>query len=128
MLVEDVLRTILLASLLSVGLAGAALADASVAGDWRADLGGGVAINMNVTPDGHWSSETLQKDKVVRQMSGDYRQTRSRDDAGTLVFKPTHSSSGKAQVETDRYRLSDNGGTMRLTSGGDTMVFERHQH
>jgi hypothetical protein len=128
MLVEDVLRTFLLASLLSVGLAGTAFADASVAGDWRADLGEGVAINMNVTPDGHWSSETLQNNKVVRQMRGDYRQTRQGNDNGTLVFRPTQSSKGEAQVETDQYQLSENGSTMRLTAGGDTMVFERHQH
>jgi hypothetical protein len=121
------LRAILFASVLSVALSGAALADRSVAGDWHANLGDGIGIDMNIAPDGRWSSETVQHDHVVRQMKGEYRQTHGKRDAGTLFFTPTQSSGGKAQRETDTYRLSDNGNTMRLTSEGDTMTFERRQ-
>jgi hypothetical protein len=122
------LHAMWLAGLLTIASGGAALADESVAGDWRAKLSDDVRIEMNVTADGHWSSETHQHDRMVRQMSGNYRQTHAGRDAGTLVFTPTRSSGGRARVETDRYRLSDNGDTLRLTAEGDTMVFERRQH
>lgn len=121
------MRALYLAILLSAGIGGVALADANVAGDWQANLGGGVGIHMNITPDGNWSSETLQKGQVVRKMQGNYSQTAPNNDAGTLVFTPTEVSkgSGKAQTETDRYRLSDNGGKLTLTADGDTMVFKK---
>jgi len=124
---EEALRTLILAALLSVTLSVAAMADATVAGDWHADLGSGVAINMNVKPEGGWSSETLQNNKVIRQIQGTYKQTSSKNGTGTLVFVPTEASSesGKVEIETDHYQMADNGNQMKLTSGGDTMVFHK---
>ena len=121
------MRAFALAAALSLPLATPALADASVAGGWRAELGSNVVINMNVAPDGGWSSETRQSDKVVRQMTGTYRQTPSGDARGTLVFTPTEAQvhRGKVTTETDRYHLSDNGNTLSLTTHGDTMVFRK---
>ena len=123
------LRAFLLAALLTTTVSAAAFADASVAGDWTADAGGAVVINMNIKPDGGWSSETRQKSKVVRQMQGTYKQTQASDGSGTLVFTPTKSavkSGGKAQVETDKYELASDGKQLKLTADGDTMVFEKH--
>jgi hypothetical protein len=125
------LRAFVFATLFVITIAGPALADESVAGNWRANMGQGVAIGMNVTPDGNWSSETYQHGKVVRQMRGTYEQKRNNDRSGVLVFTPTEASSqgGKAQVETDRYQIAGNGNQLNLTSGGDTMVFHRQaQH
>jgi hypothetical protein len=124
---EEGLRALFFAALLLTGLGAAALADESVSGDWRADIGSGVIINMSVSPDGKWSSETLQKSKVVRQMRGTYTQTPVDSGTGTLVFTPTQSKvqSGKVQKETDKYELAENGRQLKLTSGGDTMVFEK---
>ncbi|HYZ21043.1 MAG TPA: hypothetical protein VE690_02695 [Rhodopila sp.] len=104
---------------------GTALADESVAGNWHADMGDGVVINMNVTPDGSWSSETSQNKSVVRQMKGTYTQKKTNDTSGVLVFKPTQAKakSGKVVTETDQYELS--GDQLKLTSGGDTMVFDK---
>ncbi len=123
------MRALFFAAALSVGIAAVALADESVSGDWHANLGGGVAIDMNMTPDGGWSSETLQRDKVVRQMSGTYTQMSSNDGTGTLVFTPKQASvrSGEVQTETDKYRLAKDGKQLKLTSQGDTMVFEKRQ-
>jgi hypothetical protein len=103
------------------------MADASVAGNWHANLDGGVSIDMQVAPDGAWSSRTLQRNKVVRQMRGTYSQDKSGGEAGTLVFTPGRytSKNGPVQTETDTYELSDNGRQMKLTSEGDTMVFEK---
>lgn len=121
------MRAFILAALFSIPISTAALADENVAGNWHADLGSGIAINMNVTPDGGWSSETLQKGQVVRKMQGTYKQMPSGHDAGTLVFIPTQATvkSGSVKPETDKYDLADNGKELRLTSGGDTMVFEK---
>jgi hypothetical protein len=96
-----------------------------VAGNWRADMGDGVIINMNVTPDGSWSSETSQNNSVVRQMKGTYTQKKTNDTSGVLVFKPTQAKTkrGKVSTETDQYEL--NGDQLKLTSGGDTMVFDK---
>jgi hypothetical protein len=80
---------------------------------------------MDVTPDGSWSSETLQHRKAVRQMKGTYTQTPSNDHAGVMVFTPSETSSGKALTETDRYELTKSGNELRLTSSGDTMVFKK---
>jgi hypothetical protein len=126
---EAVLRYILPALSLLIAVCGVALADATVAGDWHADLGQGVRIDMTVTPNGDWSSETRQNNRLVRKMSGTYQQSRSGDQAGTLVFKPTETSagSGSAQIETDRYELVDGRGELRLTADGDTMVFTKQQ-
>ncbi|MBS0639674.1 MAG: hypothetical protein U1E70_10030 [Acetobacteraceae bacterium] len=121
------MRTVLYAALLSLAATATALADASVAGAWKADVGSDVVINMSITPDGAWRSETRQQDKVVRQMKGTYKQTKAAEDSGTLVFTPTQAkvSSGKVMTETDRYVLSENGAKLSLTANGDTMVFEK---
>ena len=119
------MRAHVLAALLIVSVSGAALADESVSGAWRADMGDGVVINMSVSPDGNWNSETSQNSKVVRQMQGTYTQKKSNDTAGVLVFKPVKATTrnGKVTTETDRYELSGN--QLKLTSGGDTMVFDK---
>ncbi len=121
------MRAFVLAAALLFTATTVALADASVAGDWRAELGSNVVITMNVTPDGNWSSETQQNNKVVRQMKGIYRQTQVSDTKGTLVFTPTEAQvkRGKVVTETDRYQLSDNGDQLSLTANGDTMVFKK---
>jgi hypothetical protein len=108
-------------------MATAALADANVAGTWRAKLDGGVVIDMKVAPDGAWSSQTHQKNQVVRQMKGTYTQTPEGPESGTLVFTPTQYSAkgGKVEVETDKYEIAENGKQLKLTSDGDTMVFEK---
>ncbi len=122
------MRTILLATLLSLSTV-VALADSNVAGDWKSNEGSGVTIDMRVTPDGRWTSETLQGKNVVRRMSGSYTQTPppSGNGTGEMVFTPTSTQGGSqdATVEKDSYRLSRNGRELRLTSGGDTMVFEK---
>jgi hypothetical protein len=124
------MRRLLLAGLVSLATSTAAFADASVAGAWHATLGSGVAIDMTITADGGWTSQTLQKKAVVRRMKGTYTQTQSGADAGTLVFTPTEVSGGdgQAQTETDQYKLADNGRRLSLTSDGDTMVFNKQGH
>ena len=124
---EEILRTLLLATLLSIATSAVAFADADVAGIWRANLGHGVTVDMNVTADGKWSSQTSQRRKVVTQMKGTYEQQPSNSTAGTIVFTPTQSSgpNGSAQVETDQYEIAENGKRLKLTTEGDTLVFER---
>jgi hypothetical protein len=124
---EEILRTLLLATLLSIATSAVALADADVAGTWRANLGNGVTVDMNVTADGKWSSQTSQRRKVVTQMKGTYEQQPSNSTAGTIVFTPTQSSgpNGSAQVETDQYEIAENGKRLKLTTEGDTLVFEK---
>lgn len=121
------MRAFFAATLLVALTTGAALADSTVAGAWRADMGQGITITMDVTPDGGWSSETLQHKAVVRRMKGTYTQTTSSDHAGVLVFTPTEAETrnGKAQKETDRYELRKGGSELRLTTDGDTMVFAK---
>nr|WP_294546748.1 hypothetical protein [uncultured Rhodopila sp.] len=121
------MRTSVLAALFTLGASAAALADASVAGNWHANLDSGVSIDMEVAPNGAWSSRTLQENQVVREMRGTYRQQHAGNDAGTLVFVPKHYTSkiGKVRTETDRYVLAEGGRVLKLTSGGDTMVFEK---
>ncbi len=122
------MRALVIAGLLAATLGTAAFADESVAGNWNADLGSGVTIKMNVGADGSWSSQTLQQDKVVRQMKGTYKQMPAKDGAaGTLVFTPTQASvsKGKVQVETDKYELAGDGKLLKLTSDGDTMDFQK---
>ena len=123
------MRSILLAFFLSVAVSGIALADATVAGDWRADLGQGVRIDMNVTSSGGWSSETKQGNQIVRRMHGTYKQSQAGDRSGTLVFTPigTSAENGNDKVETDQYQMAESGRELRLTSEGDTMVFKK-QH
>ncbi len=82
---------------------------------------------MNVSPDGAWSSETFQRNQVVRQMKGTYKQMPSNNGTGTLIFTPTQSAvkSGTVEPETDQYETVANGKQLKLTSDGDTMVFEK---
>ena len=121
------MRTPVLAALFSIAITTAAMADASVAGDWHASLGGGVTIDMQVAPDGGWSSRTLRQNKVVRQMRGTYKQEPADNGTGTIVFIPTQYSAkkGHVQTETDTYELGENGRQLKLTSDGDTMVFRK---
>jgi hypothetical protein len=60
-------------------------------------------------------------------MQGTYKQMASGNGTGTLVFKPTRATvkSGKVTTETDRYELGSDGRELKLTSDGDTMVFEK---
>lgn len=122
------MRALFIAAVFSLAVNAAAIADESVSGDWHANLGGGIAINMNVTPSGEWSSETLQRNEFVRQMRGTYKQLPSNNGTGTLIFTPKQASveSGKVQTETDKYELAKDGKQLKLTSEGDTMVFEKH--
>jgi hypothetical protein len=62
-------------------------------------------------------------------MHGTYKQSQSEHQSGTLVFTPVETSAGtgNAQVETDQYQMADNGQELRLTSGGDTMVFKKQR-
>ncbi len=122
---EDFLRALFLAAAFTAATAGAASADPNVAGRWQANMESGVTINMDMTPDGNWSSETLQRRKAVRQMKGTYTQRPANDYAGVLVFTPSETTSGKALTETDDYVLAKGGKELRLTSGGDTMVFRK---
>nr|WP_294518240.1 hypothetical protein [uncultured Rhodopila sp.] len=123
------MRTSVLAALFTLGASTAAFADASVAGNWHADLDSGVSIDMQVAPNGAWNSRTLQENQVVREMRGTYRQQHAGTDTGTLVFVPKHYTSkiGKVTTETDRYELGEAGKVLKLTSGGDTMVFEKRE-
>src|SRR5690349_18523080 len=105
-----------------------AFADETVAGKWRADVGHAgnqpITIEMNVTPDGQWDSQTNQGAQAVAKMKGTYQQKTKSPTSGSLVFTPTQGQTqhGKPQVEHDNYRVVDNGRTLRLTSMGDTMV------
>jgi hypothetical protein len=104
-----------------------ALADEHIAGQWRADLGHRVLINMDVLADGHWVSQTIQDDKVVAELAGTYEQAPTNDTSGKIVFTPLKSKvtaeHGAAKVEEDTYTLSDDGKTLILTSGKETMRF-----
>ncbi|HJS88038.1 MAG TPA: hypothetical protein VJ779_21510 [Acetobacteraceae bacterium] len=122
------MRALIMAAAFSLATAAAALADQSVAGHWKADLGENVTMDMNVMPDGKWNSETHQGNQTVRRMTGTYTQKQpSGDKPGELVFKPTNASGGnrRAMTERDTYTLANNGQELRLTSGGDTMVFQK---
>jgi outer membrane protein OmpA-like peptidoglycan-associated protein len=119
---------IILQSSQSVAADSAALVDVKLAGDWHASLDSGVSINMKISPNGAWSSETLQQNNVLRQMKGIYTQTPSGNGMGTIVFTPIQVSSKNSapvQTETDQYELSNNGQQLKLTSAGDTMVFKK---
>ena len=106
-----------------------ASADQSIAGKWRASLGSNVAINMNLSPEGNWDSHTFQNGSVIAKMSRTYQQTRKSGITGNLVFTPaqaqTTAQHGAATVERDVYSLTNHGQVLRLTSGGDTMVFHK---
>jgi hypothetical protein len=106
-----------------------ARADQTVAGQWQADLGHDVIIAMDVLADGHWAGQTVQNSKVVAEMAGTYEQKKENETTGTLVFTPvkatTTAEHGKAQVETDKYALQQNGRVLRLTTGNDVMEFHK---
>ncbi len=122
------MRALIMAAAFSLATVTAVFADESVAGHWKTDLGGNVTMDMNVTPDGKWNSETHQGDQMVRRMAGTYTQKQpSGNKPGELVFKPTSASGGnrRAATERDHYTLANNGEELRLTSGGDTMVFQK---
>ena len=71
-------RMLLLAAVF--GLASSAWADQTIAGPWQADMGHGVIIAMDIIADGHWSSQTVQGDKVVAEMAGTYGQKKTSGD------------------------------------------------
>jgi hypothetical protein len=106
-----------------------AMADQSISGQWQANLGHNVIIAMDVLVDGHWSSQTVQNNKVVAEIAGTYEQTKKTDTTGKLVFKPVTSKTteahGAAQVEEDDYTLQDQGNILRLATGGEVMVFHK---
>ncbi len=106
-----------------------AWADQTVAGQWQADLGHNVLIAMDVLADGHWSSQTVQNNKVVAEMAGTFEQKKESDTTGSLVFTPiqakTSAEHGKAQIESDRYALEQNGRVLRLITGKDPMEFRK---
>jgi hypothetical protein len=106
-----------------------AMADQSISGQWQARPGHGVIIVMDILVDGHWSSQTVQDNKVVAEMAGTYDQTKTTDTAGKLVFKPltskTSAEHGAAQVEEDEYTLTKGGKVLRLVSGGEATTFDK---
>ncbi len=105
------------------------MADQSISGQWQANPGHGVLIVMDILVDGHWSSETVQNNKVVAQMAGTYDQTKTSDTTGKLVFKPitskTTAEHGAATVEEDNYTLTQGGNLLRLGSGGDVTEYKK---
>jgi hypothetical protein len=124
------------AALLTVALSFApalAMADQSISGQWRADLGHNVIIVMDVLVDNYWTSETVQDDKVVAELAGSYQQTKKDATSGTIVWTPVQSKSkttpehGAATVETDDYTLGDNGQTLKLVTQRtkEEMVFHK---
>jgi hypothetical protein len=107
-----------------------AKADESIAGQWRTDPGHNVIIVMDVLADGHWASETVQNNKVVAQMAGNYDQKPTNRTSGSIVFTPVKSKvsqeHGEATVETDQYTLESGGKVLRLvTSKNEQMVFHK---
>src|ERR1700676_2657152 len=116
------MRFLLIAAMLAV-CPSLAMADKSISGQWQSNAGHGVLINMDILVDGHWSSQTVQDNKVVAEMAGTYEQTKTNPTTGKLVFKPitskTTAEHGAAQIETDDYTLSGDGKVLRLTAVGD---------
>jgi hypothetical protein len=107
-------------------------ADGSIAGQWNADMGHGKFIAMTILADNYWLSEDVENGRKVGQMAGSYEQKKTGDLTGELVFTPdmaqTHTSAdhGAAKVETDKYTLSQDGHSLRLTStGGSVMEFHK---
>ena len=111
-----------------------AIADESISGQWLADLGHNVKIEMDVLADGYWTSRTIENNKVVAEMAGTYHQKKANGRSGTLVFTPVKSKvskeHGAAQVETDRYTLQNARRVLRLVSATDNspMVFHKQSH
>lgn len=128
-------RRTLLAGLIAFALVPvSALADESVSGQWLADLGHNVKIEMDVLADGYWTSRTIQGSTVVAEMAGSYTQTKTNGKVGTLVFTPVKAKvsqqHGAATVETDHYSIQQNGMVLRLVSTSDNnpMVFNKQSH
>ena len=123
------MRTLYFLACIGLLIPGLAFADQSIAGKWRANLGSNVVIDMNVAPDGNWDSQTVQNGSIVARMSGTYQQTRKSGTTGNVVFAPTQAQTtaqhGAATAERDVYSLTSHGQVLRLTSGGDTMVFHK---
>ncbi len=110
-----------------------AMADENIAGQWQATLDHNVIIAMDVLADGFWTSQTVQKDKVVAEIAGSYEQKPTSATTGTLVFTPVKSKTteehGEAQVEEDKYTLEQGGKVLRLVSGkNDVMVFHKRAY
>jgi len=125
------MRRLLLVTVLVLS-PGLAIADETIAGQWQASLGHGVIIAMDVLADGHWSSQTVQNNRVVAEMAGTYQQARNSPTSGDLVFTPVTSQTspqhGPAQVEKDRYALSSKGQVLKLVSGKDVMQFHKQPY
>jgi hypothetical protein len=110
-----------------------AIADESISGQWRADLGHNVIIVMDVLADGHWASQTVQDNKVVAEMAGTYEQKRTNNTSGSIVFNPVKSKvseeHGAATVETDKYTLENRGSVLRLVTGkNESMTFHKQPY
>jgi hypothetical protein len=122
------MRKWLFAALLAVSPT-LAMADQSISGQWQAKPGHGVLIVMDILVDGHWTSQTIQNNKVVAEMAGTYEQTKTTDTSGKLVFKPVTSKTspehGAAQVEEDDYALTKGGKALRLSTAGDVTDFQK---
>jgi hypothetical protein len=117
-------RLLLVAALITPTFA---WADETISGQWRADMGHGVIINMDVLADGHWFSQTIQDNQVVGEFAGTYQQTPTDATSGKVVFTPLKSKvtaeHGAAKVEADTYVISDEGKVATIKSGKETMVF-----
>ena len=120
---------IALVALVLAGSPAIARADDSVAGAWKANVGDGVTIDMNVAPDGQWQSTTAKGGDTVAQMAGTYRQKVRSSTSGNLTFIPSKAEvtkqHGAATIEYDSYTLSKDGQVMHLTASGDTMEFRK---
>ena len=68
-----------------------AMADESISGQWEANLGHNVIVAMDVLADGHWTSQTVQSNKVVAEIAGSYEQEKASATTGTLIFTPVKS-------------------------------------
>ena len=106
-----------------------AMADQTISGQWAANPGHDVLIAMDILVDGHWSSQTVQDNKVVAEMAGTYDQAKTTNTSGKLVFRPitskTTAEHGAAKVEEDQYSLTADRKVLRLVSGGDTTEFHK---
>jgi hypothetical protein len=110
-----------------------AMADESISGQWEANLGHNVIVAMDVLADGHWTSQTVQSNKVVAEIAGSYEQEKASATTGTLIFTPVKSRTteehGAAQVEEDKYTLERGGKVLRLVSSkNDVMMFHKQAY
>ena len=126
------MRTTVLGSLAL--LPSLSLADETVAGKWRADLGSNVTIMMTVTPDERWSSQTLKGNTVVEATEGTYQQNKNSATSGMLVFTTIKATTARQQrgfqeiarpVEDTAYELINNGHVMQMRYGSGFFVFHK---